>query len=116
MPPARPSVLGAQETVIIYRRDREHMPAHDFEVEEALEEGVVARWLRTIREVDDTTLTVEKMVLDENGFPQPTGRGGDLGSRYGDSGTRAKSRYAIFGRGGRGWRSMPMGLFRLMIR
>ncbi len=65
--------LGAQETVIIYRRDREHMPAHDFEVEEALEEGVVARWLRTIREVDDTTLTVEKMVLDEHGFPQPTG-------------------------------------------
>ncbi|MCA9476239.1 MAG: FAD-dependent oxidoreductase, partial [Nitrospira sp.] len=27
--------LGAQETVIIYRRDRDHMPAHDFEVEEA---------------------------------------------------------------------------------
>ena len=66
--------LGAQETVIIYRRDRDHMPAHDFEVEEAREEGVLTRWLRTIREVDDTTLTVEKMVLDAAGFPQPTGQ------------------------------------------
>ena len=66
--------LGAEETILIYRRDREHMPAHDFEVEEALEEGVLTRWLKTIREVDDTTLTVEEMTLDELGRPQPTGR------------------------------------------
>jgi 2-oxoacid:acceptor oxidoreductase delta subunit (pyruvate/2-ketoisovalerate family) len=50
------------------------MPAHDFEVEEALEEGVLTRWLNMIREVDDTTLTVEEMALDEQGRPQPTGR------------------------------------------
>jgi len=50
------------------------MPAHDFEVEEALEEGVLTRWLNMIREVDDTTLTVEEMILDEQGRPQPTGR------------------------------------------
>jgi 2-oxoacid:acceptor oxidoreductase delta subunit (pyruvate/2-ketoisovalerate family) len=66
--------LGAEETILIYRRDREHMPAHDFEVEEALEEGVLTRWLNMIREVDDTTLTVEEMTLDEQGRPQPTGR------------------------------------------
>jgi 2-oxoacid:acceptor oxidoreductase delta subunit (pyruvate/2-ketoisovalerate family) len=66
--------LGAEETILIYRRDREHMPAHDFEVEEALEEGVLTRWLNMIRQVDDTTLTVEEMTLDEQGRPQPTGR------------------------------------------
>ena len=66
--------LGAQETMIIYRRDQEHMPAHDFEVEEAAEEGVVTKWLRTIKQMDDVTLTVEEMELDEKGWPQPTGR------------------------------------------
>ena len=38
--------LGATEAVIVYRRTRERMPAHDFEVEEALEEGVLVKWLR----------------------------------------------------------------------
>ena len=33
--------LGAQEAVVVYRRDRDRMPAHDFEVEEAEEEGVL---------------------------------------------------------------------------
>jgi 2-oxoacid:acceptor oxidoreductase delta subunit (pyruvate/2-ketoisovalerate family) len=49
------------------------MPAHDFEVEEALEEGVMMRWLSTIKRMDEGVLTVEKMVLDDKGFPQPTG-------------------------------------------
>ncbi|MDE2399049.1 MAG: FAD-dependent oxidoreductase, partial [Burkholderiales bacterium] len=33
--------LGATEAIIVYRRTREKMPAHDFEVEEALQEGVM---------------------------------------------------------------------------
>lgn len=66
--------LGAQETMIVYRRDQEHMPAHDFELEEAVEEGVLTKWLRTIKQMDDTTMTVEEMELDEKGWPQPTGR------------------------------------------
>lgn len=67
--------LGATDAMIIYRRDREHMPAHDFEATEAEEEGVKINWLSTIKEMDTdaTTLTIEKMVLDENGRPQPTG-------------------------------------------
>jgi len=65
--------LGAEEAVIIYRRDRASMPAHDFEAEEALEEGVKINWLRTIKEVNATTFTVEVMRLDEDGRPQPTG-------------------------------------------
>jgi NADPH-dependent glutamate synthase beta subunit-like oxidoreductase len=67
--------LGATESIIVYRRTREKMPAHDFEVEEALQEGVLIKWLSTIRNMaDEGTLTVEKMVLDDKGFPQPTGQ------------------------------------------
>jgi len=65
--------LGAEEALIIYRRTRAQMPAHDFELEEALDEGVLIRWLETIKQVDRTTFTVEKMALDESGWPQPTG-------------------------------------------
>jgi NADPH-dependent glutamate synthase beta subunit-like oxidoreductase len=65
--------LGAEEAVVVYRRTRERMPAHDFEVEEALEEGVLMKWLSTIKQVDDGKIVVEKMELDETGFPQPTG-------------------------------------------
>ncbi|HEY2134833.1 MAG TPA: NAD(P)-binding protein [Xanthobacteraceae bacterium] len=65
--------LGATDAVIVYRRTRDRMPAHDFEVEEAIEEGVMMKWLSTVKRVDEGVLTVEKMVLDEKGFPQPTG-------------------------------------------
>ncbi len=65
--------LGATEAIIVYRRNREKMPAHDFEVEEALQEGVMVKWLSTIKQADGGRLTVEKMVLDDKGNPQPTG-------------------------------------------
>jgi NADPH-dependent glutamate synthase beta subunit-like oxidoreductase len=65
--------LGAVETMIIYRRDREHMPAHEFEALEAEAEGVKINWLRTIRQIDSTEFQVEVMEIDENGRPQPTG-------------------------------------------
>src|SRR5215208_5960857 len=65
--------LGAEEAIVVYRRTRERMPAHDFEVEEALEEGVLMKWLSTIKQVDEGKIVVEKMELDETGFPQPTG-------------------------------------------
>ncbi|MGA7413828.1 MAG: NAD(P)-binding protein [Bryobacteraceae bacterium] len=65
--------LGAQEAIIVYRRTREKMPAHDFEVREALEEGIQIKWLSTIKQADNQTFIVEKMALDSTGFPQPTG-------------------------------------------
>ena len=66
--------MGA-EPIIVYRRTRERMPAHDLEVEEALQEGVMMKWLSTIKQVGDgATLTVERMELDASGFPQPTGK------------------------------------------
>ena len=65
--------LGATEAIIVYRRTRERMPAHDFEVEEALQEGVMVKWLSTIKRADEGALTIEKMQLDAQGNPQPTG-------------------------------------------
>jgi 2-oxoacid:acceptor oxidoreductase delta subunit (pyruvate/2-ketoisovalerate family) len=65
--------LGAEEAIIVYRRTRERMPAHDFEVEEALDEGIMMKWLSTITHVDAGAITVEKMQLNEKGFPEPTG-------------------------------------------
>jgi NADPH-dependent glutamate synthase beta subunit-like oxidoreductase len=63
--------LGATEAVIVYRRTRERMPAHDFEVEEALEEGVMVKWLSTISRADAGALTIEKMVLDARATRNP---------------------------------------------
>ena len=65
--------LGAEEAIVVYRRTRDRMPAHDFEVEEAQEEGVLMKWLSTVRRADSGTLMIERMELDETGFPQPTG-------------------------------------------
>ena len=33
----------------------------------------MVKWLTTIKRGDETAFTVEKMVLDDEGFPQPTG-------------------------------------------
>jgi formate dehydrogenase beta subunit len=66
--------LGAEETLIIYRRNRDRAPALDFEIEEALEEGIEIHWLRTIKKIEESTITIERMELDEEGWPQPTGQ------------------------------------------
>jgi 2-oxoacid:acceptor oxidoreductase delta subunit (pyruvate/2-ketoisovalerate family) len=66
--------LGASDAVVVYRRTRERMPAHDDEVTQAEQEGIEFRWLSTIERVDPDGLLVEQMELDEHGFPQPTGR------------------------------------------
>ncbi|GAA2106426.1 NAD(P)-binding protein [Microlunatus panaciterrae] len=65
--------LGAAEAIVVYRRTRDRMPAHESELREAEEEGVLFKWLTTITQAEEGTLTVEKMELDESGFPQPTG-------------------------------------------
>lgn len=70
--------LGAEEAIVVYRRTRDRMPAHDIEVEEALEEGVLMRWLSTIKHVDAGRMVVERMELDDTGFPQPTGETEEL--------------------------------------
>ncbi|HEU4424100.1 MAG TPA: NAD(P)-binding protein [Pilimelia sp.] len=65
--------IGATDAVVVYRRTRERMPAHEVDLAQALDEGVTVRWLSTISEVDSSRVVVEKMRLDDTGFPQPTG-------------------------------------------
>ena len=74
MDAARSVVRLGHEPMIVYRRDRDHMPAHDFEAQEALEEGVEIHWLRTIRAIEGPRLTVEVMELDDRGRPRGTDR------------------------------------------
>ncbi len=66
--------LGAEEALIVYRRDRAHMRAHEFEANEALSEGVKIKWLTTITDIDEASLTVEMMELGPEGVPRPTGQ------------------------------------------
>jgi NADPH-dependent glutamate synthase beta subunit-like oxidoreductase len=66
--------LGAQDTMIVYRRSRAQMPAHEDEASDAEREGVRINWLRTIAAFDGPELTVEVMELDEEGRPHPTGK------------------------------------------
>ncbi len=66
--------LGAEESVIVYRRTVEQMPAHAEERESAEQEGVRMNWLRTITEMGEEDLTVEIMELDEDGRAHGTGR------------------------------------------
>jgi 2-oxoacid:acceptor oxidoreductase delta subunit (pyruvate/2-ketoisovalerate family) len=72
--------LGATDAVIVYRRNRDRMPAHGEELEEALDEGITMRWLSTVNSFEDDRLVLEKMRLDDEGFPQPTGEFEDLGA------------------------------------
>jgi NADPH-dependent glutamate synthase beta subunit-like oxidoreductase len=74
MDAARVAMRLGYEPMIIYRRDREHMPAHDFEAEEALEEGVKIHWLRTIKSIEESNFTVEVMEVGADGRPRGTGK------------------------------------------
>jgi NADPH-dependent glutamate synthase beta subunit-like oxidoreductase len=65
--------LGADDAIIVYRRTPAQMPANDVELQEALDEGVRVRWLRTIVDIGDGVTRLEKMELDARGVPQPTG-------------------------------------------
>jgi NADPH-dependent glutamate synthase beta subunit-like oxidoreductase len=66
--------LGAEETLVVYRRTREQMPANEEEAQDAEHEGIRLNWLRTVKAFEGPDLSVEVMELDESGFPQPTGR------------------------------------------
>jgi NADPH-dependent glutamate synthase beta subunit-like oxidoreductase len=66
--------LGAEEALLIYRRDRPHMPAPPSEVEEAVAEGVKMRWLSLPRRLGARGITVETVELQPDGGTAPTGQ------------------------------------------
>ncbi len=66
--------LGAEESIVVYRRTEEQMPAHIEERTDAEAEGVQMHWLRTIQSVDEGEMQVEIMELDEHGKARGTGQ------------------------------------------
>lgn len=64
--------IGA-EPIIVYRRNRDMMPANEEEMDGAIAEGIQVKWLSTISQAQKDGLKIEKMALDENGKPKPTG-------------------------------------------
>ena len=65
---------GDPAASLLHQADGPTTEAHGgLELQEALDEGVVVKWLNTIKSVSATHFTVEKMRLDERGYPQPTG-------------------------------------------
>lgn len=68
--------LGAEEVSIIYRRTRDEMPAEDIEIEEAIEEGVVFRYLTNPAEImgENGKVTAVKLQVMALGEPDEKGR------------------------------------------
>ncbi len=68
--------LGAEEVSIIYRRTRNEMPAEDIEIEEAMEEGVVFRFLTNPAEIigENGRVTAVKLQVMKLGEPDEKGR------------------------------------------
>jgi NADPH-dependent glutamate synthase beta subunit-like oxidoreductase len=65
--------LGADEAILVYRRDRAHMRADPYEADEAFLEGVKAKWLTSPTRFGHEGLTVERIELGDDGSLTPTG-------------------------------------------
>lgn len=74
MDAARTALRLGHEPLIVYRRDYAHMPAHAFEADEAMEEGVKIHWLRSITSIDAGALRVEVMEIGADGKARGTGK------------------------------------------
>ena len=65
--------LGCPSVKVVVLESREAMPAHHEEIKEGVEEGVDIICLRSIKQVDGTTVTLEKMIDAGERWPQPSG-------------------------------------------
>ncbi len=65
--------LGALSVTIVVFEAREHMPAHSFEVKEALEEGAALKCLRSVKQIDGDEVTMEIMRATNDRWPEATG-------------------------------------------
>ena len=77
MDAARSSVrLGAEEVILIYRRSRDEMPAHDIEIEEAEHEGVKLQLLTNPTKVigENGKVKAVECIKMELGEPDESGR------------------------------------------
>jgi NADPH-dependent glutamate synthase beta subunit-like oxidoreductase len=65
--------LGAEDAILIYRRDRAHMRAEPYEADEAFLEGVQAKWLTNPTRFGSEGVTIERIELAADGTLKPTG-------------------------------------------
>ncbi len=68
--------LGAKEVSVVYRRTLDEMPAEKIEIEEAMEEGVIFRFLRNPAEIigENGKVKAVKLQVMELGEPDASGR------------------------------------------
>ena len=66
--------LGAEEAILIYRRDRAHMRATPYEADEAFLEGVKAKWLTNPTRFGKEGVTIERIELGDDGTLKLTGQ------------------------------------------
>jgi len=68
--------IGAGKVMVVYRRSRSEMPAHDWEVQEAKEEGVILEFLAAPVKVEGRNGKAERLVCRrmELGEPDDSGR------------------------------------------
>lgn len=66
--------LGAEEAILVYRRDRANMRADPYEADEAFLEGVKAKWLTNPTHFGKEGVTIERIELGEDGSLHPTGQ------------------------------------------
>jgi formate dehydrogenase (NADP+) beta subunit len=59
--------LGAEEALLLFRFDKEHMEAHPYEAQEAFAEGVKIEWLSTVKQFGDGEVVVERMEMLPDG-------------------------------------------------
>jgi NADPH-dependent glutamate synthase beta subunit-like oxidoreductase len=64
---------GVRKATVVVREDRKHMPAHKFEVMEAIEEGTELLCLRSISKVEGNKVILEKMTATNEPQPRPLG-------------------------------------------
>lgn len=65
--------LGVEEAIIVYRRDRAHMRAEPYEADQAMLEGVKAKWLTNPTRFGKEGVTIEHIALGDDGSLYPTG-------------------------------------------
>ena len=65
--------LGVEEAIIVYRRDRAHMRAEPYEADQAILEGVKAKWLTNPTRFGHEGVTIEHIALEDDGSLHPTG-------------------------------------------
>ncbi|MDH5484638.1 MAG: NAD(P)-binding protein [Gammaproteobacteria bacterium] len=65
---------GVEDVTIIYRGVRENMPAHAFEIEEAIEEGIKIATLRSVKEYKGGNIVLEINEADADGRTKSTGK------------------------------------------